>query len=47
VRTTGDGWVVGLHDLVGLFQPWWFYRLMKLDRKAGIIKSCKCTYVKY
>jgi len=22
VRTIGDGWVVGLGDPVGLFQPW-------------------------
>ena len=22
VRTIGDGWTVGLDDLVGLFQPW-------------------------
>jgi len=22
VRTTGDGWMVGLGDPVGLFQPW-------------------------
>jgi len=22
VRTTGDWWMVGLDDLVGLFQPW-------------------------
>ena len=25
VRTTGDSWMVGLDDLVGLFQPWRFY----------------------
>ena len=24
VRTTGGGWTVGLDDLVGLIQPWWF-----------------------
>ena len=24
-RTIGDGWMVGLGDPVGLFQPWWFY----------------------
>ena len=23
-----DGWVVGLGDPVGLFQPWWFYDFM-------------------
>ena len=22
VRAIGDGWMVGLDDLVGLFQPW-------------------------
>ena len=22
MRTVGDGWMVGLDDLVGLFQPW-------------------------
>ena len=22
MRTTGDGWMVGLGDPVGLFQPW-------------------------
>ena len=25
MRTIGDGWMVGLGDPVGLFQPWWFY----------------------
>ena len=24
-RTIGDGWMVGLDDPVGLFQPWQFY----------------------
>jgi len=24
-RTIGDGWMVGLGDPVGLFQPWLFY----------------------
>ena len=30
VRTIGDGWMVGLGDPVGLFQPWWFYDSMTL-----------------
>jgi len=25
VRAIGDGWMVGLGDPVGLFQPWGFY----------------------
>ena len=25
MRTVGDGWMVGLDDPVGLFQPWGFY----------------------
>jgi len=25
MRTVGDGWTVGLDDLVGLFQPWCLY----------------------
>ena len=29
MRTIGDRWTVGLDDLVGLFQPWWFYDSMK------------------
>ena len=28
MRTTGDGWMVGLGDPVGPFQPWWFYDSM-------------------
>ena len=28
VRAIGDGWMVGLGDLVGLFQPWCFYDSM-------------------
>ena len=30
VRSIGDGWMVGLGDPVGLFQPWRFYDSMKL-----------------
>jgi len=30
VRTIGDKWMVGLDDLVDLFQPWWFYDSMIL-----------------
>ena len=29
VRTIGDGWMVGLGDPMGLFQPWWFYDSME------------------
>jgi len=25
MRAIGDGWMVGLGDPVGLFQPWLFY----------------------
>jgi len=28
MRTIGDGWIVGLDDPVGLFQPWCFYDSM-------------------
>ena len=28
VRTIGERWTVGLGDLVGLFQPWWFFGSM-------------------
>ena len=28
MRATGDGWMVGLDDLIGLFQPWSFYDSM-------------------
>jgi len=28
VRTLGDGWMVGLDGLVGLFPPWQFYDSM-------------------
>ena len=27
-RTIGDKWTLGLDDLVGLFQPRWFYESM-------------------
>ena len=30
LRTIGDGWMVGLRDPVGLFQPWWFCDSMTL-----------------
>jgi len=30
MRTIGDGWIVGLGDPVGLFQPLWFYDSMIL-----------------
>ena len=30
VRTVGDGWMFGLGDPVGLFQPWWSYSSMIL-----------------
>jgi len=40
VRTIGDGWMVGLGDPVGLFQPQRFYDSMKtflrkIDRLRG------------
>lgn len=28
VGSTGGGWVVGLDDHGGLFQPWWFYGII-------------------
>ena len=34
VRTIGDGWMVGLDDLVGLFQPLRFY-----DRTSAVFVS--------
>jgi len=30
MRTVGDGWMVGLDDLGGLFQHWQFYDSMIL-----------------
>ena len=30
VRNIGNRWTVGLDDLRGLFQPWWFYGSMIL-----------------
>lgn len=30
VRAMGDGWVVGVNDLVGLFQPWGFCDSVKM-----------------
>jgi len=38
VRTIGDGWMVGLGDPAGLFQPWWFFDSMKT------LKTC-LTYL--
>jgi len=32
MRTIGDGWMVGLGDPVGLFQPWWFSDSMNTCR---------------
>jgi len=31
VGNVGDRWTVGMDDLGGLFQPWWFYDFMLLD----------------
>jgi len=37
VRTIDDGWMAGLADPVGPFQPWWFYDFMKVwMRKQGL-----------
>ena len=37
MRTTGDGWMVGLGDPVGLFQPWWLYDSNSSCRKSRFV----------
>jgi len=34
VGIIGDRWMVGLDDLRGLFQPWWFYDSMNLKKHS-------------